>query len=77
MRKLGYLANYSGNPFKPRNSGTFSGDASDYFDERNKVLPPEVVTEYIPEYIRYKAGFPYGPRRTNLRDPRTFNVLML
>jgi len=51
--------------------------AHKYFDAKYQALPPDLVLEYVPEYIRYKADFPRFPLRPPSPDPSTFNVLLM
>ena len=77
MARLGFLDEYSGNPYEPRSRGIGDCPAHKYFDAKYSALPPDQVVEYIPEYIRYKAGFPRFPLRPPLYDKRAFNVLLM
>jgi len=59
------------------------GEALRFMDPVSHGLPPEREVGYIPEYMRYSQVFPnfhpnMGPRSASLlRDPRTFNTLMI
>ena len=66
----GYLRNYGESKNKPGNLGIIYTNA----------LPSELEVGYIPEHLRYSNYFPYNlveRRRLHLRDPMTFNTLMI
>jgi hypothetical protein len=68
----GYLRIY---PTQKRRPGNI-GDTED----KPPIILDEVEVGYIPELMKYKAGFPFPyPSRVmpQLRDPMTFNTLMI
>jgi len=81
----GYLSNYRENPKRLGNFGDLdipAKYAASYLNPYDKGLPPEAEVGYIPEYMRYSKVFPNFPfighnRSPRLRDPQTFNVLLI
>jgi len=72
----GYLGNYGQNS---RRLGYV--EPLEFMEEPLTKVSYPLVTGYIPEYMKYSKVFPnlpmIYPRRLALRNPKTFNVLMV
>lgn len=82
----GYLHGYGEDYTRPGNLGSVSAqEASGFLNARDRGLPPEFETGYIPEHSSFRRSSPNDPRFIRVpglpfvrpRDPRTFNVLMI
>lgn len=80
----GYLGDLSDCWFgQVEDESVMPGEALRYLDPISHGLPPDREIGYVPEYMRYSKLFPYYhpnimPRPlVPLRDPRTFNTLMI
>ena len=68
----GHLRIYSSKKRRPGNIGAIDDDMP--------IILDEIEVGYIPELMKYKAGFPYpypSAAMPPLRDPITFNTLMI
>lgn len=72
----GHLRIYSTSKRRPGNIG----DIEDEIQVVPVIYHDEVEVGYIPELMKYSASFPYpypSGSMPLMRDPRTFNTLMI
>jgi hypothetical protein len=68
----GHLKIYSSRKRRPGNIGATDDDMP--------IILDEIEVGYIPDLMKYSAGFPYpypSSAMPPLRDPRTFNTLLI